>query len=79
MSRSKRILIAAVVALPITAVLILALRWLWLVIGGEDMSIHGWIALGIAILGIVALTMALMGLAFHSSRSGHDERVNDGD
>lgn len=79
MSRSRRILIAAVVALPITAVLVFALRWLWLATGGQDMSIHGWVALGIAIFGIVALTMALMGLAFHSSRSGHDQRVNDGD
>ena len=28
-------------------------------------------------LGIVVLTMALMGLAFHSARSGHDDRVDD--
>lgn len=77
MSRTKRVLIAAAIALPVAAVIVVAVRWLWLAIGGAEMSIHGWVALGIAILGIVVLTMALMGLAFHSARSGHDDRVDD--
>lgn len=38
------------------------------------MSIHGWIAMGIAFVGVGALTGGLMWLSFYSARKGYDDR-----
>ncbi len=41
----------------------------------SSLSLHGWIALGLGASLTLLLAVGLMGLAFHSSRSGHDERA----
>jgi hypothetical protein len=40
-----------------------------------DMSIHGWIALGIAVVGIIALNLGLM----HLARKKHDSHYDPDD
>jgi hypothetical protein len=42
---------------------------------GLEMSIHGWIALSIAVIGIVALNLGLM----HLARKKHDARYDPDD
>ncbi len=42
--------------------------------GGLRMSIHGWVALGLAVVFTGGLTAGLISLAFYSSRHGYDER-----
>ena len=48
---------------------------LWRMGGDVQMSIHGWIALGIAFVFTGLLGGGLMWLAFYSSRKGWDEGV----
>ena len=55
----------------------LAISWSWSAIGGGAMSVHGWIALSLGVVGTVALAWFLMALAFKSSREGWDERVDN--
>ncbi len=40
-----------------------------------EMSIHGWIALGIAVVGIIAMNLVLM----HLARKKHDSSFNPND
>ncbi|WP_300377157.1 hypothetical protein [Henriciella sp.] len=46
---------------------------------GVTMSLHGWIAYGLGALGCLALSVGLFWLLFHSSRHGHDDRVEGHD
>ncbi|MBS0295270.1 MAG: hypothetical protein JSR45_03100 [Proteobacteria bacterium] len=48
---------------------------LWKMGGDTQMSIHGWIALGIAFVVTGLLGGGLMWLAFYSSRKGWDDQV----
>ena len=64
-------LISAVLA----GITVILCGWLWTAIGGAPMTVHGWIALSVAVFGAALLTGVLMALAFHSDRSGHDHRV----
>jgi len=41
------------------------------------MSVHGWIALGLGVLGTVGLSWLLMSLAFRSDRDGWDDQVDN--
>jgi hypothetical protein len=52
---------------------------LWRLAGDTRMSIHGWIAMGLA--GVLTLVIGggLMWLAFYSARKGYDERAGDFD
>lgn len=54
-----------------------ALGATWKAIGGGEMSVHGWIALALGILGTSGLAWGLMALAFLSHREGWDDRVNN--
>ncbi|MXO86861.1 hypothetical protein GRI38_12570 [Altererythrobacter aurantiacus] len=45
--------------------------------GGEPVSVHFYIAVGLAIVFTMLLTGALMGLVFLSNGTGHDEAVED--
>jgi hypothetical protein len=65
--------------LPTGALLIAATSLLWTAVGGAPMSAHGWIALVLGAGGVAVLAAVLMGLAFHSSRYGHDDRVGQPD
>jgi len=44
-----------------------------------DMSIHGWIALGIAVVGIIALNLGLMHLARRKHDSHYEPPRHDPD
>lgn len=45
----------------------------WIALAGVEMSIHGWIALGLGAGLSLALGAGLMALSFHSHRHGHDD------
>lgn len=64
-------------ALGLAALATGALGWFWVAIGGGPMSIHGWIAMGLGVLGTVGLTWLLMALAFKSHREGWDDQVDN--
>ena len=49
----------------------------WIAIGGGAMSVHGWIAMGLGVLGTAGLAWALMALAFRSHHDGWDDRVDN--
>ena len=42
-----------------------------------DLTLHGWIALTLGVLGTIGLTWGLMSLAFRSHRDGWDDRVDN--
>ncbi len=69
----RNLLIAAAIALVSTG----AISAFWRLIGGTDLSIHGWIALLIGTFGTVGLAWGLMALAFKSDREGWDDRVDN--
>ncbi|NBW14920.1 MAG: hypothetical protein EBR82_43660 [Caulobacteraceae bacterium] len=64
-------------ACVIAAAATFGLAALWRAIGGGALTIHGWIAMGLGILGTVGLSWVLMGLAFRSDREGWDDRVDN--
>lgn len=77
-SKVTRFLLSLLLALLIAAMATLGLSWVWTdVLGGADMTIHGWIALGLGLFGTCGLAWALMALAFKSSREGWDDRVDN--
>ena len=49
----------------------------WRLAGPTKMSIHGFIAMGIAAVGTLLLGGGLMWLAFYSARTGYDDDQND--
>lgn len=59
------------------AVCLLAIVWLALAFGLP--SIHLYIATVLGTAGVIMLTVALMGLVFLSSGTGHDEAVQEPD
>ena len=77
-SKLARLLLGLVIALLIAGATTLALNWVWTdLLGGGEMTIHGWIALGLGMFGTCALAWVLMALAFKSSREGWDDRVDN--
>lgn len=65
------------IALAVAGGCTFGIAWTWIAIGGEDMSLHGWIALTLGVAGTIGLAWALMALAFRSSREGWDDRVDN--
>jgi hypothetical protein len=49
----------------------------WGGMGGVEMSIHGWIALGLGVLFTLGIGGGLMALAFFSSKRGYDDQVGE--
>ena len=45
----------------------------WRLAGDAPMSVHGWIAMGIAGIGVGGLTGGFAWLAFYSARRGYDD------
>ena len=45
----------------------------WRLAGDAPMSLHGWIAMGIAGVGVAGLTGGFIWLAFYSARKGFDD------
>lgn len=78
MSKPVRFLLALGLSMLIAAAATAGLNWVWTgVLGGGEMSIHGWIALGLGLFGTCGLAWLLMSLAFRSSREGWDDRVDN--
>ena len=75
--RAGRFLLALGLAVVIAAVAVLGLAGYWRLIGGGPMSVHGWIAMGVGVLGTMGLSWLLMSLAFRSDREGWDDRVDN--
>lgn len=63
----------------VAAVATVAVSLAWTAIGGGPLGLHGLIALSLGVMGTVAMTWALMALAFKSSREGWDNRPDDPD
>lgn len=76
-ARLVRFALNLLLALFVAAVATLAISWSWTAIGGGAMSVHGWIALLIGVLGTIGLAWGLMALAFKSAREGWDDRVDN--
>jgi len=75
--RVVRFLLSLGLACLIAGAATLGLGLFWRAIGGGAMSVHGWTAMGLGVLGTVGLTWLLMGLAFKSHREGWDDRVDN--
>lgn len=70
-----RVIMVLLGAAAVAGLSVAAMGWAWEAIGGAPMTVHGWIALSIGSVATAVLTAGLMLLAFHSDRSGHDDRV----
>ena len=72
------------VALAVTAV-ILSLSFVaigvyaWQSLGASELTVHGYIALVLGVIGTIGLGVGLMVLVFYSHRYGYDDRVGGGD
>ncbi len=76
-SRIVRNVFTVLFALALSALATWGLGLFWTAIGGGDLPLHGWIAMGLGILGTVGLTWGLMTLAFKSHHEGWDDRVDN--
>ncbi len=76
-SRIVRFVMLLGLSMFVAAVLTFGLGLFWIAIGGGAMSVHGWIAMGLGVLGTVGLAWVLMSLAFRSHREGWDDRVDN--
>ncbi|WP_426050987.1 hypothetical protein [Brevundimonas sp. SL161] len=76
-SHVQRFCIYALIALVLSAVATWGLGLFWVAIGGGDLPLHGWIAMGLGVAGTVGLTWGLMALAFKSNREGWDDQVDN--
>ena len=71
----RRVALILMGAVVLAGLSVGAMGLAWDAIGASPMTVHGWIALSIGAVGTALLTAGLMILAFHSHRSGHDDRV----
>ncbi len=76
-ARLLRFVVSLLLACAIAAACTAGLALAWRAIGGGEMSIHGWIALGLGVTGTLGLTWILMHLAFRSHREGWDDQVDN--
>ena len=49
--------------------------WIWLSLGDAAISIHGYIALALGVIGSLVVGCGLMALVFISARGGYDDQV----
>ena len=76
---ARRLLLRILWVVGVATLATVAVSLAWTAIGGGPLGLHGLIALSLGVLGTVALTWALMALAFKSSREGWDDRPDDPD
>lgn len=69
----RNLLIVAV----LTAAAIFGVAGFWNLIGGDNLTVNGWIAVSLGVFFTFALTWGLMSLAFRSAREGFDQRAGD--
>ena len=71
-----RFLLKLALFVAITALSTWGIAAAWAAIGGEAVSIHGWIAMGLGVSSTIGLAWILMRLAFRSDREGWDDQAN---
>jgi len=71
-----RFLLRLALFLAVTALSTWGVAASWTAIGGEPISIQGWIAMGLGVSCTIALAWILMRLAFRSDREGWDDQAN---
>lgn len=76
---ARRLLLRFLWVFGVAALATVSVSLAWTAIGGGPLGLHGLIALSLGVLGTVALTGALMALAFKSSREGWDDRPDNPD
>lgn len=76
---ARRLLLRVLAVIGVAGLATAAVSLAWTAIGGGSLGLHGLIALSLGVTGTVALTWALMALAFKSSREGWDDRPADPD
>lgn len=72
----RRRLAGPLLILGVAAITTTVVSQAWNAIGGGPLGLHGLVALSLGVSGTIALTWALMALAFKSSRDGWDERAD---
>ncbi|MFV3127371.1 hypothetical protein [Niveispirillum sp. KHB5.9] len=79
MSRGGLLMFACLLALLLAAAVGGVMAWNAVGGGGpeQQISLHGFIALGLGVLGCLAVGGGLMALVFFSHRSGHDRAVHE--
>ncbi len=71
--RSTLSWVAAAIAGIVVLVLGFLIGALWIGIGDSEISVAGWLAMGLGVVATLALGIGLMALVFISSRRGYDE------
>jgi type IV secretory pathway TrbL component len=74
---SRSTWIAVIVASATIIAVIAIVVWLWGQLGDVEISVGGWIAMGLGVLFALALGIGLMSLLFISSRRGYDDLDRD--
>jgi uncharacterized membrane protein len=74
-SRMAVAVTAVILALALVAIGVYA----WRTLGASELTVHGYIALVLGVVGTIGLGVGLMVLVFYSNRYGYDERVGGGD
>jgi hypothetical protein len=74
-SRMAVAVTAVILALSLVAIGVYA----WHTLGASELTVHGYIALVLGVIGTIGLGVGLMVLVFYSNRYGYDERVGGGD
>ena len=75
--RIVRLGLALLLAGGVAAACTALLGVVWAAIGGAELTLHGWIALSLGVVGTVLLAWVLMALAFKSDREGWDDQVDN--
>lgn len=65
------------IAAAVVIVVIIVVASLWARVGDVQISLAGWLAMGLGVLATLALGIGLMTLVFISSRRGYDEPDRD--
>ncbi|WP_035705466.1 hypothetical protein [Niveispirillum irakense] len=76
MSRGALLIIACLVGLLALAITLAVIAWNAMD-APLNISLHGFIALGLGAVGSLAVGGGLMALVFFSNRSGHDQAVHE--
>ena len=72
--RSGGRVIAAAASLIVLALVAIGI-YAWQSLGASALTVHGYIALTLGVVGTAGLGIGLMVLVFYSHRHGYDERV----
>lgn len=70
--------IALALALVVVLVVVTASAGIWRSLGASQISLSGWLAMGLGVLFSLALGIGLMALVFFSNRRGYDDQGSDG-